>query len=164
MSEEKKSWWDKLQNTLSIVVLSPLLLVLLILAIPFILYFVLVRGPIDSYKKKQFLIRNKGKVILCVTTSSKYQNFKTVFFNQLFDIGINDVVVFNCQIPNNTYDSFDWDHLITRAKGFPLLLQIHQTQINQFALKTDFQAFFKKQIDLTQLLDSIKGKITHTEK
>jgi hypothetical protein len=164
MSEEKKSWWDKVENALGIIIVSPLLLLLLVLAIPFILYFVLVRGPIDSYKKKQFLARNNGKVILCVTTSRKYQNFKTILIDQLFEIGVNDVVVFNNQIPNNIYDNFDWDHLITRGKGFPLLLQIHKTQINQFALKPDFQSFFKKEIDLTQLLSSIKEKMTHTEK
>lgn len=67
MAEEKQSWWDKVQNVLGIIIVSPLLLVLLVLAIPFVLYFVLIKGPIDSRKKKQFLARNDGKIILCVT-------------------------------------------------------------------------------------------------
>ncbi|HRG07250.1 MAG TPA: hypothetical protein PLJ08_01630, partial [Cyclobacteriaceae bacterium] len=147
MAEEKKSWSDKIQNVFGIVIASPLLLILLVLVIPFILYFVLIKGPIDLRKKKQFLSRNKGKVILCVTTSGKYNNFKTKFANELSTIGVNDTVAFNGEIPNNMYDNYDWDQLIKRENGFPLLLHVRNKEIIQIPLKTDFQAFFKKEID-----------------
>lgn len=95
--------------------------------------------------------------------SGKYQNFKTKFANEILTIGVNDTVAFNGEIPNNSYDSYVWDQLINRGMGFPLLIKIHSKGISQTPLKDDFQAFFKKEIDLTQLLGSMKWKMTHTE-
>lgn len=149
---------------IGLVIGIPILVVVLVLSSPWLLYFFLIKEPLENSKRKKFLKRNEGKTLICVTTSVKYNSFKENFINELKEIGIDEVVVFNGEIPNNNYDNYDWDRLIKREKGFPLLLQIQNKVIEQTPLKTDFQAFFKKEIDLTQLLGSIKWKITHIEK
>lgn len=137
----------------------PIALILLVIASPFILYFLLIKAPIDSAKKRKFLRRNEGKTILCVTTSPKYDVFKDKFLNELTGIGIQDVVPFNCEIPNNMYDNYEWDGMIARGNGFPVLVTIRRKSIEQTSMKEDFHAFFKRKIDATKLIGSIKWKM-----
>lgn len=160
---EVKTKSNILDNVVGLIIGIPIAVVVFTLSLPWILYHILVKAPLDNSKKRKFLKRNEGKMLLCVTTSMKYNSFKSDFINELKGIGINDVAVFNGEIPNNKYDNYDWDQLIKRERGFPILLQIHREGISQTSLKADFQAFFKKEIDSTQLLGSIKWKMSHKE-
>jgi hypothetical protein len=79
------------------------------------------------------------------------------FKNEL--LGIHEVVVFDPTKPNNHYDGFEWDGMISRNLGFPILLNFTEEQISQHSLKNEFTAFFKKEIDWIQLKGCIKRRV-----
>ena len=72
------------------------------------------------------------------------------------DAGIDNVVEFDCEKSTNRFDDFEWDQLISRDAGFPLLVKFRKDAINQRSLKNDFNAFFKNEIDWVQLKGTIK--------
>jgi hypothetical protein len=122
-----------------------------------LLYVLLIRAPIDSRNRKKFLLRNNGKIILCITDAAKYDPLTPTLRIALVDNHvIHDIVIFDGTISNNKYDGFDWDTMISRESGFPFLVEICANKLRQHNLKSEFDAFFKKEIDSTQLLGVIK--------
>jgi hypothetical protein len=149
---------------LSIIIIVPIGIAAFVLISPWIFYQVAIKAPIDLWRKRKFLKRNNGKVILCITTSARYRNWLASYADDLRQLGINEVVVFNSEITTNQYDNYEWDSLIGRSNGFPILLQFHLKGIDQIPLKVAFQSFFKNEIDGTQLLEFIKSRMHSTLK
>jgi len=77
-------------------------------------------------------------------------------------LGIDDIVLFDATKPNNQYDGFEWDTMISRSHGFPVLVRIESKNILQQSLKEEFRWYFKKEIDFVQLKGCIKRKADGT--
>ncbi|HEY8935122.1 MAG TPA: hypothetical protein VIM65_07875 [Cyclobacteriaceae bacterium] len=152
----KKNETSLLDTIVGMTIGIPIALIILILASPVILYLSIVKGPILSLKRRKFLKRNSGKIILCISPGGKYKLFQSTYHDELMSIGIHDIVVFDPTKPNNHYDHFKWDGMISRSLGFPILLKFTEDQVTQQSLKNEFIAFFKKEIDLIQLKGCIK--------
>lgn len=149
-------------NVIGIIVGIPIVLIIMVLILPGLVYYLGFKLPYDSFKKRQFLKRNYGKIILCITNSTKYNALKKYNESKLHEIGIDDIVEFDGAKPNNTYDNYEWDILISRAKGFPILIFFAGKKLIQLPMKSDFRSFFKKEIDLDVLIDILKFNITQT--
>lgn len=135
MREHKNSLLD---NVLGWIIGIPIILALLIVFSPVILYFLIVKAPILSFQKKAFLKRNAGKQILCISPGRKFQVFHSTYRNEILSLGIDDIIVFDATKPNNQYDGFDWDAMISRGAGFPLLVSMEGKAISQQSLKKEF--------------------------
>ena len=135
------------------------MLVLVILFSPVLLCFLIVQGPLSSFKKYRFLKRNKDKRILCISTGRKFQVWRAHYQKEILALGIDDVVVFDSNKSNNQYDDFGWDKMILRDTGFPVLITINGKVTTQQSLKVEFVSFFKKEIDWMQLQECIKRKV-----
>ncbi|MEO0553411.1 MAG: hypothetical protein AAF149_09450 [Bacteroidota bacterium] len=149
-------------NVTGLIVGIPIILIVMVLIVPGIIYYLGFKLPYDSFKKRQFLKRNYGKIILCITNSTKYNALKKYYESKLHEIGIDDIVEFDGVKPNNIYDNYEWDILICRAKGFPILIFFAGKELIQLPMKSDFCSFFKKEIDLDVLIDILKFNITQT--
>lgn len=157
MNERKNS---PLDIVLAIIVGIPILLVLLIIFSPFILYFLVIKTPILAFQEKAFLKRNAGKRILCTSTGRKFREFQSVYRGEILSLGIDEIVVFDANRPNNQYD---WDRMISRRPGFPLLVSIDRRSLSQQSLKNEFITFFKKEVDWTYLKAYIETKLNEKE-
>lgn len=155
----KKGETNLLDIIIGVIIGIPIALIILILASPFILYMSVVKGPIHSFKRRKFLKRNSGKVVLCISPGRKYKLFREAHNDELVAMGIHDIIVFDPTRPNNYYDGFEWDGMISRNLGFPILLTFTEKHVIQSSLKNEFIAFFKKEIDLIQLKGCIKRTV-----
>jgi len=155
MSEQKNS---PLDTVFGWVIGMPIVLALLIVFSPLILYFLGVKAPMVAVRKKSFLRRNAGKQILCISPGRKFQVFYSTYRSEILSLGIDDVTLFDATKPNNEYDGFEWDTMISRV-GFPLLVTIEAKGVSQQSLKEEFRWFFRKEIDFIQLKGCIKGKV-----
>ncbi|MEO0554621.1 MAG: hypothetical protein AAF149_15560 [Bacteroidota bacterium] len=151
-----------LDNAIGLMVGILIILVGAILFLPGIIYLIGFKLPYDSLKKRQFLKRNYGKIILCITTSYKYDHLTRYHKDKFNEIGIDHIVEFDGAKPNNVYDGYDWDILINRVKGFPILIFFAHNELIQLPMKSDFRSFFKREIDLEVLIDILKFNITQT--
>lgn len=155
---EKKET-NLLDTIVGLIIGIPLALIFVVLCSPFILYMSIVKGPILSFKRRKFLRRNSGKVLLCVSPGGKYKTFQSIYHDEIKSLGVYEIVVFDPTKASNQYDGFDWDTMISRNIGFPILLNFNAEQIVQQSLKSEFLAYFKKEIDWIQLKGCIKIKI-----
>jgi hypothetical protein len=156
MREQKNSFLDE---ALGWIIGVPIVAALLILFSPLLLFFFFVKGPILIFKKNSFLKRHEGKQILCTSPGRKLHVFHSAYRSDILSLGIDDIVVFDATKPNNKYDGFEWDPLIFRGPGFPLLISISGGKIFQQSLKSEFSGYFKKEIDWVQLKGCIKRKV-----
>ncbi len=155
----KKGERNLLDTIVSVVIGIPISVVVLVLLSPYILYMSVVKGPIHTFKQRRFLDRNAGKIVLCTSPGGKYKLFREAHIEELVSIGIHDVIVFDPTRPNNYYDGFEWDGLISRNLGFPILIKFTSEKIIQQSMKNEFITFFKKDMDLIQLKGCIKRTI-----
>jgi hypothetical protein len=153
-----------LQNVFGWVIVLPFVVVFLVFFSPVLLYFLLIHGPVSTFKKYKFLKRNAGKRILCVSAGRKFQTWRADHWEEILVLGIDDVVVFDSKIADNQYDNFEWDRMIARDAGFPVLITINGTVITQQSLKIEFLSFFKKEIDWMQLQEFIRRKVDGNKK
>ena len=93
------------------------------------------------------------------STGRKFRQFESAYRGEILSLGIDEIVVFDASRPNNQYDGFDWDRMISRRSGFPLLVSIDRRSLSQQSLKNEFIAFFRKEIDWTYLKAYIKTKV-----
>jgi hypothetical protein len=151
MSEQKNTL---LGNLVGGIIVVPIILVLFVISFPFILYLLIIKVPILA-----FLKRNIGKKILCISPGRKFQVFYSNYHKEILSLGIDDIVVFDATKPDNQYDGFKWDAMVSRSAGFPLLVSINDKVITQQSLKCEFMSYFKKEIDWIQLRGCIKRKV-----
>jgi hypothetical protein len=120
---------------------------------------VIIKVPVLAYHKNAFFKRNAGKKILCISPGRKFQIFYSQYRQEILSLGIDDIVLFDATKPNNQYDSFEWDTMISRSHGFPVLVRTDSGKISQQSLKEEFRWYFKKEIDIIQLKGCIKRKV-----
>lgn len=155
----KKSETNLLDTVVGVIIGIPIALIILILASPIIAYLAIVKGPVLAFKRRKFLKRNAGKIVLCTSPGGKYKRFREAHIGELVSMGIHDVVVFDPTRPNNYYDGFEWDGLISRNLGFPIIVKFTSEKIIQQSLKNEFISFFKKEMHLIQLKECIERTV-----
>lgn len=148
-----------LDTIVGLIIGIPIALLLVIVCSPVILYLSVVKGPIFSFKRRKFLKRNSGKILLCISPGAKYKELQSAYNDEIKSLGVYEIVVFDPTKPNNQYDGFDWDTMISRNLGFPILVNFNTEQIIQESLKSEFRSYFKKEIDWIELKSCIKGKV-----
>jgi len=156
MNAQKTSLTD---NIFGWVVGVPIVLALLIIFSPVLLYFFVVRAPIDTFQKNAFLKRNADKKILCVSRGRKFQTLLSRYRDEILGLGVDEIVLFDASSPNNRYDGFEWNSMISRVSGFPVLVTINGKALSQESLKVEFMSYFKKEIDWVELKRCIKRKV-----
>ena len=135
----------------------PILLALFVVVSPFLLFMV-ADSFLISQERKRFIKRNSGKKVLCVSPGRKYQQLCKQRRAELLVMGIDDIVVFDSGKRNNRYDNFEWDQMIAREKGFPVLVEFRRRSIMQLSFKNEFRAFMQREVNWRELRERMEDR------